>query len=72
MKKLKQILAILLIVILIGLYIASLILALIGSENAMAWLKISIYASIVLPVLIWAFTFITKLIKGSDEELNDK
>ena len=54
MKKVKQVLAILLILILIGLYVSTLVFAIIGSERAMVWLKISIYATIVLPVLLWA------------------
>ena len=49
MKKVKQVLAILLILILIGLYVSTLVFAIIGSERAMVWLKISIYATIVLP-----------------------
>lgn len=55
MKKVKQVLAILLILILIGLYVSTLVFAIIGSERAMVWLKISIYATIVLPVLLWAY-----------------
>ena len=50
MKKIKQVLAILLILILIGLYVSTLVFAIIGSERAMVWLKISIYATIVLPL----------------------
>ena len=45
MKKVKQVLAILLILILIGLYVSTLVFAIIGSERAMVWLKISIYAT---------------------------
>lgn len=63
MKKVKQVLAILLILILIGLYVSTLVFAIIGSERAMVWLKISIYATIVLPVLLWAYGFIYKMIK---------
>ena len=42
MKKVKQVLAILLILILIGLYVSTLVFAIIGRERAMVWLKISI------------------------------
>lgn len=68
MKKTKQILAILTVILLAGLYISSLVLAIIGSPQAMAWLKVSIYCTIVLPVLIWIYTFIYRMLKGSDEE----
>lgn len=68
MKKVKRILAILLVIILAGLYISTLVFALIGSERAMDWLKVSIYSTIVLPVLLWAYSFVYKLLKKSGEE----
>lgn len=68
MKKAKRILAIFTIILLVGLYIASLVLAIIGSDRAMDWLKVSIYCSFVLPVLIWIYTFIYKMLKGSDSQ----
>ena len=71
MKKVKQVLAILLILILIGLYVSTLVFAIIGSERAMVWLKISIYATIVLPVLLWAYGFIYKMIKDDNEKKGD-
>ena len=68
LERLKQILAILLILILLGLYASTLVFAIIGSERAMVWLKISIYATIVLPVLLWAYGFIYKMIKDDHEK----
>ena len=73
MKKVKQVLAILLILILIGLYVSTLVFAIIGSERAMVWLKISIYATIVLPVLLWTYGFIYKMItkkKGKNDDVS--
>lgn len=72
MKKVKQILAVITVIILAGLYISTLIFALIGSENAFAWLKVSIYCSIVLPVLIWIYLFIYRMLKGSDDDSEQK
>lgn len=66
MKKFRQILAIIGIVILVGMYVATIICALSANENFMSMLMASIYASIVIPVIIWAFTFIYKLIKKDD------
>jgi len=66
MKKARQILAIIGIIILVGLYVATLVCALSGSENFMSMLMASIYASAVIPVLIWAITFIYKLMKHDD------
>lgn len=68
MKKAKQILAIIGIIILIGMYAATIICALSASENFMSMLMASIYASAVIPVLIWAFTFISKLVKKDNTE----
>lgn len=67
MKKARQILAILGIIILVGMYAATIICALSANENFMSMLMASIYASAVIPVLIWAITFIYKLIKKDDD-----
>lgn len=66
MKKARQILAIIGIIILVGMYVATLICAFSANENFMSMLMASIYASAVIPVLIWAFTFIYKLVKKDD------
>ena len=66
MKKTRQILAIIGIIILVGIYIATIICALSANENFMSMLMASIYASAVIPVLIWAITFIYKLVKKDD------
>lgn len=69
MKKVKQILAIIGVILLVGLYVSTLICALFGGDNFMDLLMASIYATVVIPVLIWAYTFIYKLVKkdGSEE-----
>ena len=72
MKKVKQVLAILLILILIGLYVSTLVFAIIVSELAIVCLKISIYATIVLPVLLWAYGFIYKMIKDDHEKKGEE
>ena len=68
MKKVKQILAILGIIVLVGLYVSTIICALSASDNFMNMLMTSIYASVIIPVLIWAYSFIYKLIKKDSEE----
>ena len=68
MKKFRQILAILGIILLVGMYIATIVCALSASENFMNMLMASIYATIVIPVLIWAITFIYKLANKEDKE----
>lgn len=72
MKKTKQILALIGVVILIGLYVSTLVCALSSSENFMNMLMASIYATVIIPALIWAYTFIYRLVrKDSDEEKKD-
>ena len=68
MKKARQILAIIGVIILIGMYVTTLVCALSANENFMSMLMASIYASAVIPVLIWAITFIYKLLKKNDEQ----
>ncbi len=72
MKKTKQILALIGVVILIGLYVSTLVCALSSSENFMNMLMVSIYATVIIPALIWAYTFIYRLVrKDSDDEKKD-
>lgn len=72
MKKTKQILALIGVVILIGLYVSTLVCALSSNENFMNMLMASIYATVIIPALIWAYTFIYRLVrKDSDDEKKD-
>ena len=74
MKKTKQILAIIGVIILVGLYATTLVLAIIGSETSLNMLKAALYATVVVPVLLWAYSFIYKLLKNhySDNKKDDK
>lgn len=63
LKKVKQILAVIGIILLASLYVSTLIFALIGSSNAMRLFQASIYATVVVPVLIWAYTMVYRLLK---------
>lgn len=71
MKKAKQILAIIGVILLVGLYVSTLVCALFGDDNFMDLLMASVYATFVIPVLIWAYTFFYKLIKKDDSEKED-
>ncbi len=63
MKKVKRFIALIGAIALVALYISTLVLALIGSEQAMNMLRASIYATVVLPALLWAYSLIYKLLK---------
>ena len=67
MKKTRQILAIIGIILLVGMYISTIICALSANENFMSMLMASLYASFIIPVLIWTYTFIYKLFNKDDE-----
>lgn len=71
MKKAEQILAIIGVILLVGLYVSTLVCALFGGDNFMDLLMASVYATFVIPVLIWAYTFFYKLIKKDDSEKED-
>ena len=67
MKKLKQITALIGVIALAGLYVSTLILALIGSEQCINLLKAAVYATIVLPVLLWAYSFIYRMVRKNQK-----
>ena len=68
MKNLKQITALIGVIALAGLYVSTLVLALIGSVEAINLLKAAVYATIVLPVLLWAYSFIYRIMKGKQND----
>jgi hypothetical protein len=72
MKKVKQIFAIIAIVLLVGLYLSTLIFAIIGSKDTMVLFKTAIFSTIVIPVLIWAYTMIFRLLKDHFSFRDDK
>lgn len=74
MKKVKRILALLGAVFLISLYLITLFSALFEKENVMQLLMASIYATVVIPVLFWAYSLIYKLLKkkNGDDDKEDE
>lgn len=72
MKKGKRILALLGVIFLISLYLITLFSALFAKENLMQLLMASIYATVVIPVLFWAYSFIYKLLKKKNDDKEDE
>lgn len=68
MKKAKQIAAIISIILLAGMYVLTLVFAIFDRSETMALLKTSVYCSIVIPVFLYVFLLITKLIKDKGNE----
>lgn len=62
MKKLKRILALIGAVLLFSMYGITLVLALIGSDYALELLKASIVSTVLLPVLLYAYILVYRLL----------
>lgn len=58
MKKGKQIAAWIAIIALVGLYIATLVFAIVDKENATGMFMVSLVATIVVPVLLWFYIWL--------------
>ncbi|MCI8465739.1 MAG: hypothetical protein HFI63_07780 [Lachnospiraceae bacterium] len=60
MKKLKRIVCILGALSLVGIYVCTLIFSFTDKTQAKSWFNASLYASVVIPVFLYAFLLITK------------
>lgn len=69
-KKVKRITAWAGIIILAGLYISTLILALIGTESSRTLLKFSILSTFILPVLMYGYILMYRVLKGKGVDSN--
>lgn len=67
----KKIMAIAGALLLLALYVTTLVLALTDNPDTMNAFHASIYCTIVIPVLIWAYTFIYKLLNKRDDTVSD-
>ena len=68
MKRAKQVLAVLGIVLLVALYVATLIFAIIDNPQTYTLLGISIGATIVIPVMLWVMGIFLRIAKKDDKE----
>ena len=64
MKKLQRVLAIDGVVLLVGLYAATLFFALSGSPESDGWFKASIACTIIVPVFLYANMLVYKVLKN--------
>ncbi len=72
MKTVRRILALIGIILLLALYGSTLVFALIGNPDSMLLFRAAVIATIIVPVLLWAYTFIYRLLKGQDDEDSSK
>lgn len=63
MKKLKQILALLTIVVIVGLYIVTLVLALMNNAYTQRFFYASLFASIFIPVMLYLIFWIANVLR---------
>lgn len=71
MKKIKQILALIVVVLLVCMYAATLIFALIDSPAASGLFRASVAATILVPVLLYAFILVARLLKDHNYDQKD-
>lgn len=71
MKKANRICAILGIIFLLGLYVSSLIGAIISAPGSAALFQASVFCTIVIPIIIYGFTVVSKLLSGKDDQQKD-
>ena len=77
MKKGKRILALVGVILLLAMYASTVVFAIIDNSDSMMMFKASIAATIIIPVLLWAYTLVFKLVKKDDglqdeENIQDK
>ncbi|MCD8294597.1 MAG: hypothetical protein LUE27_05075 [Clostridia bacterium] len=71
MKKVRQIIAIVGVVLLVALYISTLVLAITDNSSTMNMFMASVVATIVVPVMLWIYSSIYKMLKGKDDGNGD-
>lgn len=74
MKKMKQIFALAGALLLFAMYASTLVFALIGSDYALTLLKAAIACTVIVPVFLYAYTLVYKVLKKDDSgngEFND-
>ncbi len=70
MNKVKRIIALSGVIVLAGLYAATLILAIAGNAKTQNLLTAALVCTFIVPVLLWAYSFIYKLLKDHGPKNN--
>ena len=68
MKKARQIIALIGVILLVLLYVSTLVLAIVDKSSSMQLFQTSVIATIIVPVLIWTVTFFMKRNRDDVEE----
>jgi len=70
-RKTKRILALIGVALLVVLYVATFILSLLDSANAMNLFKAAFYSTIIIPILLYAYVLVYKRIKNNKDETEE-
>lgn len=68
MKALKRIACIICAVLLTGLYMITLVFSITDHSQARSWLSASLYATVAIPIFLYAFLLITKQLQNKKQE----
>lgn len=66
MNKTQRILALIGAILLVAMYIVALIMTILDNTSDMRYFKAAVVMTIIVPVLIWAYSFVYKLVKKDD------
>jgi len=66
-KKVKQISAIIAILLLVGLYVATFVFAIIDSPNSGRMFQASLFATVAIPILLWVWIWLYGAITKKDD-----
>lgn len=72
MKKIKQIACLLGAVLPAGIYVCTLVFAVTDQTQAKSWVSASLYATVAIPVLLYAFLLITRQLNRRKKEEEEK
>lgn len=68
MKKLRRVLALIGAILLVGMYLATMLLAMFGNADSKGWLMASIVMTVLIPVLLYAIQLIAKVFSGKNQK----
>lgn len=63
----KRIFAIIGVILLVSLYVITLVMAITDNTSTMRMFRASVGATVIIPVLIWTYTFIYRLLNKKDD-----
>jgi len=67
-KKIKQVMAIIGLIVIVGMFVVTIVLALSKNPNTRGWFMASIIVLVVVPVMMYVCSWLYKLIKKQKDE----